>query len=243
MKLRFLAVSLLSFALAASFTATARAQQPAEPAGQAQPAAAAKPVAVQAQAQPGEAKPKQDDGEDKFLHTKLVESIGKALGMSVETTANLFLWINFAIIFFAIVIPLVRILPKIFRKRRETLNGNLEEARKTTADANSRLSAVEAQLSRLDGEIAKIRAQVEDEIKNDEARIKSSIGEETARIVAAAEQEIAVAAAQAQRGLKAFAADLAIDQAVKQLTLTAENDRALIEEFVAQTESGEGGIH
>jgi F-type H+-transporting ATPase subunit b len=79
---------------------------------------------------------------------------------------------------------------------------------------------------------------VEEEIKGDEARIKSSIGEESARVVAAAEQEIAVAAAQAQRSLKAFAADLAIDQAVKQLTLTAENDRALIEEFVAQTCEG-----
>lgn len=174
-----------------------------------------------------------------FTHTELVQSIGKALGLDIDTTANLFLWINFAIIFFAIVIPVAKVLPKALRNRRETLSRNLEEARRTTADANSRLSAVEAQLSKLDEEIAKIRAQVEGEIKQDEARIKSSLTEESARIVAAAEQEIAVAAAQAQRGLKAFAADLAIDQAVRQLTLTAENDRALIEEFVAQ--AGEGG--
>jgi F-type H+-transporting ATPase subunit b len=180
-----------------------------------------------------------EESEDIFRHTRLVESIGKALHLDVETTARIFEWANFAIIFFAIVIPLARILPKALRNRRETLSRSLEEARKTTADANSRLSAVEAQLSKLDEEIAKIRAQVEDEIRNDEARIKSSLGEESARIVAAAEQEIAVAAAQAQRGLKAFAADLAIDQAVKQLTLTAENDRALIEEFVS--EAGQGG--
>jgi F-type H+-transporting ATPase subunit b len=174
-----------------------------------------------------------------FTHTELVQSIGKALGLDINTTANLFLWINFAIIFFAIVIPIAKVLPKALRNRREKLSSNLEEARKTTADANSRLSAVEAQLSKLDEEIAKIRAHVEDEIKQDEARIKSSLTEESARIVAAAEQEITVAAAQVQRGLKAFAADLAIDQAVRQLSLTAENDRALIEEFVAQ--AGEGG--
>ncbi len=176
--------------------------------------------------------------ENQFRHTKLVESIGKSMGLDVETSARIFEWINFAIIFFAIVIPLVRFVPKALKKRRETLNQSLAEARKTTTDANTRLSAVEAQLAKLDEEIAKIRTQVEDDIKNDEARIKSSLGEESARIVAAAEQEIGVAAAQAQRGLKAFAADLAIDHAVKQLTLTAENDRALIEEFVAQTEPG-----
>ncbi len=177
--------------------------------------------------------------EEAFTHTKLVESLGKMFGLKIDDAAKLFLWINFAIIFFAVVIPIAKILPKVLRKRRETLSKDIEEARKTSADANSRLSAVEAQLSKLDEEIAKIRAQVEEEIKGDEARIKSSIGEESARVVAAAEQEISMAAAQAQRSLKAFAADLAIDQAVKQLTLTAENDRALIEEFVAQ--AGEGG--
>ncbi len=51
--------------------------------------------------------------------------------------------------------------------------------------------------------------------------------------MAAAEQEIGVAAAQARRGLKHFAADLAIEQATKQLVLTPETDRALITEFVS----------
>ena len=48
-----------------------------------------------------------------------------------------------------------------------------------------------------------------------EARIKATLEEESARIVAAAEQEIGVAAAQAKRGLRNFAADLAIEQAAK----------------------------
>jgi F-type H+-transporting ATPase subunit b len=41
-----------------------------------------------------------------------------------------------------------------------------------------------------------------------------------------------MAAAQARRGLRNFAADLAIDQAAKNLVLTVETDRALIAEFV-----------
>ena len=138
-------------------------------------------------------------------------------------------------------IPLAKFLPKVMRKRSVTLSHNLETARKTTADANARLSAVEAQLSRLDDEIAKIRAQVEEESKQDEVRIKATIEEERARIVPAAEQEISAAAAQAQRSLRHFAADLAIERAVRQLVLTPETDRALIAEFVSEAQNGANG--
>jgi F-type H+-transporting ATPase subunit b len=175
-------------------------------------------------------------GEDEtaaFRHTPLMGSIAKALHLSVDTTARLFEIFNFAIIFFGIGIPLVRFIPKHLKKRKELLSENLETARKTTLDATSRLSAVEAQLAQLDDEIAKIRAQVEEQSKQDEMRIKAAIEEESGRIVAAAEQEINVAAAQARRELRHFAADLAIDQAIRQLELSPEADRALIAEFVS----------
>ena len=192
--------------------------------------------------QPAQREEKKGDDENVYRHTPLVTSIAKALNMPVETTARLFEFINFAIIALAIIIPLVRILPKLIRKRNITLSHNLETARKTTVDANTRLNAVEAKLSKLDEEIAKIRAQVEDESRQDEARIKASIEEESARIVASAEQEISVAAAQAKRGLRHFAADLAIEQAAKQLVLTPETDRALIAEFVSEAgQNGNGG--
>ena len=143
------------------------------------------------------------------------------------------LGINFAIIFFAIAIPLTRTMPKILRKRSQTLSHDLSNARQATADAQARLSAVEAQLAGLGEEIKKLSAQVEQESVEDEKRIKASMGEESARIVAAAEQEIDMAVTQAKRGLRSFAADLAIGQAEKQIALTPETDRALIAEFVA----------
>ena len=232
-KSKFFAVLLLSLAFSTAFAAGGSAQEPATA-----PSAAAQSAPDPTTEQVKDKDRSSESNVEAFTHTRLVQSIGKAMGLSVDATAKLFLWINFAIVFFAIVIPLARILPKALRKRRETLARNLEEARKTTADANSRLSAVEARLAKLDDDVARIRSQVDVDIKNDEARIKASLAEESARIVAAAEQEIALAAAQAQRGLKAFAADLAIDQAVKQLTLTAEADRALIEGFVAEVGSG-----
>ena len=173
-----------------------------------------------------------------YRHTPLVQSLAKVFHLDVEITARLFEYFNFAIIALAVVIPLVKIMPKMLRKRSETLKQDLETARKTTADANARLSAVEAKLSKFDSEIAAIRAQVEAESKQDEQRIKASIQEESGRIVAAAEQEIAVAAAQAKRGLRSFAAELAVEQAAKQLVLTPETDRALIAEFVGDATKG-----
>lgn len=173
-----------------------------------------------------------------YRHTPLVQSLAKVFHLDVEVTARLFEYFNFGIIVLAIVIPLVKIMPKVLRQRSETLKKDLETARKTTADANARLSAVEAKLSKFDSEIAEIRARVEAESKQDEQRIKASIQEESGRIVAAAEQEISVAAAQAKRGLRSFAAELAIEQAAKQLVLTPETDRALIAEFVGDATKG-----
>jgi F-type H+-transporting ATPase subunit b len=170
---------------------------------------------------------------DGFLHAPIVAKIGQKMGLGVETTARIFEALNFLIIFLAIVIPLARYVPRILRNRAQTLNRDIQTAREATAEAQSRLSAVEAQLAGLAGEIAKFRTQMEQDSLEDEKRIKAAIAEESARILSSAEQEIAAAAAQARRSLRHFAADLAIGQAEKQLVLTPETDRALIAEFVS----------
>jgi len=178
------------------------------------------------------------------LHSPIVQSVARILHLKLDTAVTLLLAINFAIIFFAIVIPIGKIMPKIIRKRSQTLSLDLETAREATADAQSRLSAVEAKLAGLGEEMQKFRAQIEQDSLEDEKRIKAALGEESARIVAAAEQEISVAAAQVRRGLRDFAANLAIDQASKQLAMTPETDRALIAEFVAGVAAdaaGKGG--
>lgn len=171
--------------------------------------------------------------EQKFLHSSSVQSLARILHLDVETTSRIFLGINFAIIFFAIVIPLGRVMPRVFRKRSQTLSHDLHTAREATTDANARLSAIEAKLAGLDDEMKKFRAQIEQESAEDEKRIKAAISEESVRIVASAEQEIGVAAAHARRSLRNFAAELAIEHAEKGLKLTPETDRALIAEFVA----------
>ena len=196
-----------------------------------------------AQAQPVQSEEEQQNNAFR-LEGPVVKWTAKTLNISIEKTADLYAVINFLIIVLAIAVPLFRFLPRFLRNRAEKVRSDIESARKVTEDANARLSAVEAKLASLGDEIAKFRTEVEAEIAGDEARIKASLEEESARIVVAAEQEIGQAAAQARRGLRTFAADLAIDQAAKKLVLTAETDRALIAEFVGQmigSGSGKGG--
>lgn len=193
---------------------------------------------------PASAPQSEEDQERAFLHSPVVQSLARILHLNLETTIFLLLGINFAIIFLAIVIPVGRFMPRIIRKRSETLSHDLKTAREATADAQSRLSAVEAKLAGLGEEMEKFRAQIEQDSLEDEKRIKAALSEESARIVAAAEQEIGVAAAQVRRGLRDLAADLAIDQASRQLAMTPDTDRALIAEFVAGVAadaSGKGG--
>jgi F-type H+-transporting ATPase subunit b len=173
-----------------------------------------------------------------YRHSATVQWFAKLLHVDVETAAKGFEYINFAIILLAVGIPLFKILPKMFRQQSARLGAELEVAHAKTADANERLSAVEAKLAGLDAEISAIRKHVEEDMRADEARSKAQIEEETARIVTAAEQEIVMAGSQAQRGLKQFAADLAIDRALSTLTLDAETDRALIAEFAMDVDGG-----
>jgi F-type H+-transporting ATPase subunit b len=224
----FLLAMLVAAGLATPTLVTAQTTAPA-----AQPAlnSTARPEA----AKPEEGQKAEADSNDVYLHAPIVRTMARMLHLDVEITARIFEGINFAIIVLAVGFLLVRWLPKTLRNRTAKVSTDIESARKVSEDANARLSAIEAKLSGLDGEIAQIRAQVEVESREDEARIKSTIKEESARIVAASAQEIEASAAQARRSLRNFAADLAIEQAVEQLAITPETDRALIAEFLGDS--------
>lgn len=178
---------------------------------------------------------------DQYRHSAVVEGIARTLHVRTETAAEIFEDINSGILLGAILIVLFRIVPKLFRNRSEKLQHDLVGARIATEEANRRLAEVQAKLQRLDSEIDAIRRQVEQEAIQDEKRIHDAMESERERIVASAEQEIAAAQAAAQRDLKKFAADLAIDHAMRKLQLSAETDRALIREFGKNLNSGPGG--
>ena len=196
-------------------------------------------TAAPAEAKKGHAVSEEEQESNAFrLEGPVVKWTARTLNVSIDTAANIFEVINFLIVVLGIGVPVFRFLPKFLRNRAAKVSTDIESARKVTEDANARLSAVETKLSKLDEEIQKFRAEVEAESLQDEARIKASLTEESARVVESAEAEIGMAAAQARRGLRNFAAGLAIDQAARQLVLTPETDRALIAEFVGDVLRG-----
>lgn len=224
----FYAFLLLALAFGLAVAPSKLAAQAAEPAAQSASANQAKPETAQPE------KKSQEEQDNVFrLEGPIVKWTAKTVNLTPELTANIYTGLNFIILVLLIGVPLIQWLPKFLRARSEKVRSDLESARKVTADANTRLSAIEAKLSGLDGEISQIRAQVEADSRQDETRIKSTIQEESARIVAAAEQEIESSATQAQRSLRIFAADLAIGEAAKEMVLTPEADRALIAEFLS----------
>lgn len=176
---------------------------------------------------------------EEYRHSSVVQAIAHKLGLKTETTAQIFEDINSGALLLAIFIGIWKVLPKMFRQRSETLQKELTLAQAATEDANRRLVEVEARLSRLGGEIDAIRQQAEKDSAEDEKRIRAALESERERIIASAEQEIGALQSAAQRDLKKFAADLAVDHALRKLQLTTDADRALVKEF-GKTLSGGG---
>ena len=175
---------------------------------------------------------------EQYRHSSIVQAIARTAHVSTETAAEVFEDLNSAVLIVGILWFLTKMLPKMFRQRAETIRKDLLEARSATEEANRRLAEVEAKLLRLDSEIDAMRQQLETDAEQDEARIKATLEAEKERIINSAEQEIAAVQAGAQRDLKKFAADLAIDQAMHRIHLSAETDKALVREFGSKLSGG-----
>jgi F-type H+-transporting ATPase subunit b len=206
-------------------------------------------VAVRAQSAAAAAAPAADstakpqavvDETDAYRMSPAVVKTGAMLGMKPETAANVFTLFNIVVLFGAIAYGLIKALPKIFRERSSKIQKNLVDARTATEEAASRLGAVEERLSKLDEQIAAMKAQAEAEGVRDEQRIKASVEDEKAKIVAAAEAEIATATALARREIQRYAAELAINQAASKLVVSDDTDRLLVQSFAQQLGAGRG---
>lgn len=185
------------------------------------------PAAQSAEANKGVA-----DENDAYRHSPIVQKLGSMMGMSTEKAATTFEVLNFAILAVLIGGFLLKALPKVFRDRTTVLQKHLVDARTATEEASARLNSVEDRLSKLDGQIAEMRAKADKDSALDEIRIKASVEEEAKKILASADQEIAAATLQAQKQLQQYAAELAIEQAAKKLVISAETDRLLVQSFV-----------
>lgn len=212
---------------------SAQSSSPAAPA-----AAPAQTVAPEsgkaAHAKEGAAGHEEEEENAEFKYAGVVLKVAAATGLSKETVFWIFLIINFLILAGGLGWGVKKAMPRGFAPRTEEIKKDIEEARKASADAAARLGEIETRLSRLDGEVAEIKAAAEADFSVEEKRIKLAAEEDARTVIASAEQEIAAAARTAQRDLKAFAAGLAVDLAEKKIKVDEAADAALVQGFAAQ---------
>jgi F-type H+-transporting ATPase subunit b len=175
-----------------------------------------------------------EDDNAKLKHSSSVRWVSKLTGLDLESAYWLCVVLNFAVIAGAIFWFSRKSLPGIFRNRTASIQKAMEQARKASEEANRRLSDIESRLSRLSGEIGEMRTTAEREAAAEEERIKAAAVEDARKIVASAEQEIAAAAKSARRELTAYAADLAVALARKQIQVDPATDQALVRGFAQQ---------
>jgi F-type H+-transporting ATPase subunit b len=179
-------------------------------------------------------------GEDKgeFKHSSAVGWIAKATGLSIEQADWLSELINFGVIAAAIFWISKKNLPGFFRNRTAMIQKAMEDARKASEDANRRLAQIEIRLSKLGTEIAAMRSAAEKEAAEEEQRIKAAAEEDARKMVESVEQEIAAMAKTTRRELTAYAANLAVSLAKKQIHVDPATDENLISGFARQLSNG-----
>ena len=124
------------------------------------------PAATQAKSQAGGEhmdEPETSSDVEQYRHSGVVKAIARIAHVKTETAAQIFEDLNSAVLILAIAFFLWKMVPGMLRKRSDTLQKELIDARLATDDANRRLAEVEARLLRLDSEIDAIRHQVEQE--------------------------------------------------------------------------------
>jgi len=182
---------------------------------------------------------KEAAGEEKdemaeFKQSASVRGIAHLTGLNLQQSYWLSVVLNFVVIAAAIVWAARKYLPGMFRDRTAAIQKAMQEAQKASEDARRRLAEIESRLLKLDAEIGAIRDAAEKEGAAEASRIKASTEEEARKIVSAAEQEIAAAAKAARRQLTAYAGDLAVGLARKQIHVDAATDQSLVRNFATQ---------
>jgi F-type H+-transporting ATPase subunit b len=181
-----------------------------------------------------EAAGEDQDETAEFKQSSSVRLVSHLTGLDLRSAYWLCVLTNFLVIVLVLIWAARKFLPGAFRARTAAIQKAMQEAQKASAEARARLAEIESRLKKLDAEIDSIRDEAEKEGAAEEARIQAAAEDDARKIVASAEQEIAAAAKAARRELTAYAADLAVALAQKQIHVDAATDQALVRNFSGQ---------
>ncbi|MGA7513858.1 MAG: ATP synthase F0 subunit B [Candidatus Sulfotelmatobacter sp.] len=221
----------------AGATGSLRAQgQPATPQKQQESSGASKQRGVGQQLAHAtrEAAGEEKDERAEFKQSASVRLIAKWTGMSLQHAYWLSVLLNFVVIAAVIIWAAGKYLPGMFNARTAAIQKAMQEAQRASEEARRRLAEIESRLMKLDVEIGMMRDSAEKEAGAEEARIQAAVQEDARKIVESAQQEIAAAGKAARRELTAYAADLAVGLAQKQIHVDAATDQALVHRFAGE---------
>jgi F-type H+-transporting ATPase subunit b len=153
---------------------------------------------------------------------------------SSAAPTEIFKWINFAIVAFALIWVFGKKLPPLFRSNAETISSAITKGTAAKAEADRQLKDAELRLARLEQEVQALREEAKKDAIAEAERIRALAKSDTEKVVVAAKAEIEAAERAARMELKALAAKLAVDGAESLLTkqLTPQTQDALIAGFV-----------
>jgi F-type H+-transporting ATPase subunit b len=215
-------------------------EQPAQPPKQQSGDSAARPgFGKQLAHETREAAGEEKDDKAQFKESPSVQFIARHTGLSTGNAYFLSVLLNFAVIAGVIFWAGRKYLPAAFSARTAAIQKAMQDAQKASDEARRRLAEIESRLKKLDVEIGMMRDTAEREATAEEARIQAAAEEEARKMVESAQQEIAAAATAARRELTAYAADLAVGLARKQIRVDAGTDQALVRRFAGELGTSE----
>jgi F-type H+-transporting ATPase subunit b len=222
-------------------TIQSRAQEPAATPQkqQAEPAPKRRGPAQELAHETREAAGEEKDETAEFKQSASVRAIARLTGLSVNNAFLVSNLLNFAVIAAAIIWAGRKFLPGMFSARTAAIQKAMQEAQKASDEARRRLAEIESRLMKLDVEIGMMRNAAEKDAATEEARIQAAAEEEARKMVESAHQEIAAAIKTARRELTAYAADLAVGLAQKQIRVDAATDQALVRNFAGELGASE----
>jgi F-type H+-transporting ATPase subunit b len=180
-----------------------------------------------------EAAGEEKDETEEFKQSSSVQFVARVTGLSLSNAYLFSVVLNFTVVAGVIVWAGLKYLPGVFRGRTSSIQKAMQEAQKASEEARRRLAEIENRLMKLDGEIGMMRDAAEREAAEEEVRIHAAAQEDARKIIETAQHEIASAAKAARRELTAYAADLAVGLAQKQIRIDAATDQVLLRKFAA----------
>ena len=159
-------------------------------------------------------------------------------GAAEQKVGMYFKWVHFVILAALFYWVFGRRLPPVFRRNADDISSAIRKAVAVKAEAEKRLQEAAAKLADLENEVAKLKAQAQQDAAAELERLRAVTQLDLEKIRAAAKAEMEAAERAARVELKELAAKLAVDGAESLVAqqMTPAVEEAMISSFVQSLE-------